>query len=102
MVINRLARKRVYMTVTAVRVDGHRPVLTEVEVAVLPRYRKPIPQTIWTTCPLVDDTAVLWLAGPDVDEPGDILVTGRGIDLWVRVHDNNETDLAFVERVEFE
>jgi hypothetical protein len=97
--INRLARKEVFLTVYAVRASGIRVDLTEVDIVAMPIYRKPILATTWSTLPLIDDETSFFVAGPDADEPGDVVVSRRGIDLWIRVHDGSETDLAFVERL---
>jgi hypothetical protein len=99
-IVNRLDRKKVSLTVTATLANGTHPTLSSVDLIILPLYRKPNAETAWVTVPITGSTATFFLSGPDADLAGDLSVPDRGGDAWARVVDNGETDVKFVERIE--
>jgi hypothetical protein len=99
-IVNRLDRKKVSLTVTATLANGTHPTLSSVDLVILPLYHKPNVHTQWLPIPVTGSTATFFLSGPDAELESDLLVPELGGDVWARVVDNGETDVKFVERVE--
>lgn len=88
------------ISVEAALADGTPAVLTHIDVALLPPGSTPDADTVWTSVSVVDGVASVLLAAPDADDPGDaLLVPTAGVDLWLRVVDNPETQAVKVGRV---
>lgn len=100
MIINRMDRKRVTLTVTATEGDGSSVLLTSVDYAVLRPYRRPTGATVWKSAALSGNAVSFFLSGPDAEELGDVIIPTGGGDVWIRVIQSDESDHKFVERVE--
>lgn len=97
--LTRVSRKYVEFTVTATGADGQAITLTGVDVAVLAPRATPDATTVWTAADYAAGVASVLVAGPDAPADGALPVSGRGADLWVRVTDIPEIDVARVGRI---
>lgn len=99
MQLARIEAKYAHIAVTAALADGTPAVPAGVDVALLPIYGRPIPDTAWTRATWADGEAVVLLAGPDTDPTGALVVPTPGADLWIRVTDVPEVVAARVDRI---
>jgi hypothetical protein len=97
--LGRIERQYARFPITGTLDDGTPADLTDVSVAVLPRSSAPTADTAWTPVTPADGAVRVLLAGPDADPADALPVPVRGGDLWVRVTDTPEIDVAMVERI---
>lgn len=86
-------------TVTAVLRNGSPATVSGVDVALIPPRTTPSASTAWTATTYAAGVATVLLAGPDAAGSGAVVVPAAGADLWLRVVDNPEVDVARVERI---
>lgn len=99
MILSRIARKYVRVTVTATLADGSAAELDGVDAALLGPDGRPDAATVWTPATYADGVVSLLLAGPDADPAGALVVPADGAALWLRTVDYPETDVARIDRV---
>lgn len=86
-------------TVTAVLRGGGPATVTGVDVALVTPRTAPTGTTVWTPTTYEGGVATVLLAGPDASGSGAVVVPAGGADLWLRVTDTPEVDVAHIERI---
>jgi hypothetical protein len=94
----RITRKYVHLPLQSTLHDGTQATVPGVDVALLPPRSAPSDATMWTPAVLADGSYRVLLAGPDAD-PTDALVVADDADLWARVTDAPEVDVARLGRI---
>lgn len=96
----RVTRKNIRVPITARLANGGPTSIGGVEIALLPQRSTPDADTVWATATYLDGIATVLVAGPDVDPGGGLLLPEGGADIYGRVIDNPEIDVAFVGRID--
>jgi hypothetical protein len=92
--ITRITKKYVDVQVAATLRTGGAATLTGIDVAALPPGGKPRADTIWTPAQFTAGVATFLVAGPDANATDALQVPEGGCDIWGRIVDQPEVDVA--------
>lgn len=97
----RVERLYRFYDVTATLGNGAAATVSGVDVALVPPRTSPDALTVWTasTWDAVEEAWRVLIAGPDAAGAGALVVPDTGADLWIRVTDSPEIDVALSERI---
>jgi hypothetical protein len=105
-ILPRVAAKFANITVSITLANGDPVTVNGIDVAIVPAGTAPTATTIWVGSHWTPPDATVLLIGPaaTVTAPPDysLTVPAVGGDLWARIVDSPETDVALIDHIELE
>lgn len=99
MKLNRIARKYVHIPLTVTLADGSPAPISGADLALVPPGSSLTAQTVWVPSEWADGRASVLVAGPEADPEDALVIPVEGVDVWARITDSPEVDVAKVGRI---